>query len=539
MPKFLRSYWPYMLVMLAVLAPLFLPGYILTLDLVFTPHIPMPQMLSSSYLFHAALHGLNLFIPSQIIEKLLLAGILLLSSVGMHRLLIYMNSTQHRVEPPWGVYVASIFFAVNPYTYSRFMAGQTSVLLGYALLPWFVRLLFRAAQQRTDGAALRLGALAAVIAIVSIHTLGEIVVLVFMGIGVTLCTRSGGHKSYIRPALVATVCFVLLSVYWLVPLAIGRGGTARAIDQFSSSDTTAFATTGGSLIGRLGNVVRLQGFWAEGHNLYMLPQDATPLWGLLMLLLIGLVLVGWRALGKRHPTRAIFFMLIALLGALLAVGTLTPLTSRLPIVAGLREPQKLAGLVAFGYSVLLSYGVTTLARRTVRRQPLYIAVVVGALLLPVLLARVMFWGFMGQLTPRQYPASWLAADHYLRQDKGQYAVLFLPWHEYMTYRFAGRIIASPAPQFFTRPTLASTNPELGGAVGLGQDATHNALDQLLGRQSQTQFGQQLARFNIKYILLDHDLDYRSYSWLTHQPGLRLTRHSPDLDVYVNTDWRSP
>src|SRR5690606_7555434 len=100
---------------LAILLPLLLPGYILTLDLVFTPHLPWPHELTNTYLLEAILWLTNQILPGDVIEKIVLFLILLLSGVGMHRLVV---SVKVRGIPPeswrWGLYFAGIFYMVNP-----------------------------------------------------------------------------------------------------------------------------------------------------------------------------------------------------------------------------------------------------------------------------------------------------------------------------------------------------------------------------------------------------------------------------------------
>ncbi len=147
---------------LFILLPLMRPGYILTLDMIFTPTLRMPVEVNNSYLFYGLLHWLNYVLPSQVIQKLLLFGILVLSGVGAYRLVIKLSSCQvfklagsesesdelsafnfQLSTAVWGAYFAGIFYMVNPFVYSRFMAGHYLVLLGYALMPFFTIALWR------------------------------------------------------------------------------------------------------------------------------------------------------------------------------------------------------------------------------------------------------------------------------------------------------------------------------------------------------------------------------------------------------------
>ncbi|MET0779536.1 MAG: hypothetical protein ABWY71_01740, partial [Candidatus Saccharimonadales bacterium] len=265
-----KAYGVYLLTTLAVMLPLLKPGFILTLDMIFTPELRMPTDITGSYPLHVLLYILNAILPADLITKLLLVAGLLLASTGMHRLIRMLQTKQPADD--YGIYIASVFFAINPFTYSRAMAGQYSVLLGYALLPWFVRLLIVCKRQPSAGSAVKIGGLTAVIGAVSIHTLGELIIILIAAAGVAFWQYRQHLQAYLRYGAIAMLACLVLSSYWLIPLVTGHGKTAATIQSFTAADTQAFATTGGSAIGKLGNVLRLQGFWAEGHHLYILPQ---------------------------------------------------------------------------------------------------------------------------------------------------------------------------------------------------------------------------------------------------------------------------
>lgn len=527
------AYGIYIAVMLAVMLPLLQPGFILTLDMVFTPHLRLPDTITSSYVLHAVLYLLGHILPADLVTKLLLVAALLLAMFGMHRLLrCYMP---RRAGTDWGLYIAAVFYGLNPFTYSRFMAGQYSVLLGYALLPWFVRQLIVFGREPYLMNALKLGMASALIGIVSIHTLGEVAVIAVVAASLGLWQYRSELHAYIRYGAAALGVCLLLSSYWLIPLVIGQGKTADTIHSFTAADTQAFATTGGSVIGKIGNIIRLQGFWAEDRALYMLPQDRTVLWGLMMLVVLALVAVGSVALWRKHPAGAVLFGASALIGTVLALGCISGLLS----AVGFREPHKFVGLVALAYAVFIAFGMqTTLRRVQVRGMIAYTAGIAVACALPLMITRVMLWGFDGQLVPRHYPASWTAVNRRLNQDQGRGDVLALPWHQYMSYRFAGRIIANPSASFFDRTIIVSQDPELGGASSGKQDVTHQTLNKILATDIRSEeFSRQLANLHIKYVLLAKELDYRRYSQTLASNNFRLVGDYADIALYQNTSWR--
>jgi hypothetical protein len=164
-------------------------------------------------------------------------------------------------------------------------------------------------------------------------------------------------------------------------------------------------------------------------------------------------------------------------------------------------------------------------------------VAVAALLLPIALTPSMFWGFAGQLKPRQYPADWYAVNRQLNADHDSFSVLFLPWHQYMSYDFAGRIIASPGQAFFDKPVIASDDPEIKGAIATTATSQTRAVGSILQHKSQNhQLGASLDRYTVKYILVAKDLDYRKYDYLDRQSDLRLIRETPTLKLYSNEAW---
>jgi hypothetical protein len=81
-----RPFWAYLAVALVILGPALLPGYILTLDMVFTPQLHLPLTLSSQLPFNLLLTALNVILPGWLIQKLLLITIFTLAGLGLHRL---------------------------------------------------------------------------------------------------------------------------------------------------------------------------------------------------------------------------------------------------------------------------------------------------------------------------------------------------------------------------------------------------------------------------------------------------------------------
>lgn len=538
-----QPYLVYGLLTLLVLAPMLKPGYILTLDMVFTPRLPMPDSVTPSYLFHLLLSVLSRVVPGDVIQKIILVVILLFSGVGMHRLMQHLRpvKAEQTEYETWGTYIAGMFYMINPYTYSRFMAGQYSVLLGYSLIPFFARALLRFLAAPTRKNVLYIAAWAVLVSIVSIHTVGLIVVLTIVAITLYWWRhrrQPAQIKAMWTNGLLGLAAIFITSCYWVIPLIAGDSTTAKAIENFGNADSQAFATVGGSALGKLGNIIRLQGFWAEGQQLYLLPQDRLPAWGLVGIIIWALVIFGGLSMWRRWKrSEVVIFAVAALSGTILAIGSFNQwLSDHLLFFSGYREPHKFVALVALAYAILLGQGVIALLHRyKKRRKELSASIAMGVLMiLPLAFAPTMLWGFDGQLSPRDYPDDWYAMNDTLKQEAKDAKTVFLPWHLYSHYGFAGRIIASPAERFFETPMIVSDDPEFAGIRPAVSDSLKQKIGSELGEAPRKlDLGSRLAPYDVKYVLLAKEYDVENYAYLDYQQDLRLVGETDSLKLYVN------
>lgn len=538
-----RIFLVYAIAALLILWPLLGRGYILTLDMVFTPRLALPEVVTSSYLLHASLHVLNMIVPSDVIQKLLLFAILVLSGLGMHRLIGFLQTISTPVVTSrLAAYTGGLLYMINPFTYSRFMAGQYSVLLGYAFLPFFVLALLRFLRQPSRGTSLVLAAWILGISIVSIHTLG----LAFV-IGCIAVVQTIWHYRIDRARLkqlglhivgIATA-FILASSYWLLPFLQGHGPTAASIATFQTSDQSAFATEGSGILGQLIHVIRLQGFWGEGEGLYLLPQDRFVLWPIVVIVVWVLVVIGAKSLWRRNREICLLLLSSTAIATILAIGIGTTwLSQYVPFFAGYREPQKFVAIIALGFAIFVGFAIANIRQKTTKMTGRIIAGVISAVVI-VGFTPVMFGGFDGQLVPRDYPADWYTVNEQLSRDDDTFQVLFLPWHLYMRYQFAGRVIAHPGNGFFDKPIISSDNPELQGTKPAVSDTQKELLaNQILPQAPMSnRLGSQLQWLDIKYIILAKDADYISYDYLNHQQDLQLVTETATLKLYRNTAFR--
>lgn len=533
------------LLALLILGPLLRGGYILTLDLVFTPKLRMPTTITSSYLLHALFRALNVFLPSQLIEKGMLFAILLLAGTGLYYLVLDLDHSRDRFVY-FGALTGGIFYVINPFVYDRLMAGQYNVVFGYALLPWFIGALLRFVTIPSCSSSVAVAIWALVISIVSIHAIGFMLLI----IGATLIIY-GWHRYHdaiwriqvLKLGSFALAIFLVMSSYWLVPLMMGKNATALNINGYGANDLTAFATGGNGLLGKAAEILRLQGFWAEHRDLYTLPQSHVALWPLVTVLVLLLVMGGaisyWRN-GDRKLV--LLFVTSGVFAGILALGTMdTWLVSHVALYAGYREPQKFVAILALSYAVFIARSVKVVLKYCYQQgSTLYLTfAIVLVMLIPAVWTSTMFWAFNEQLVVTQYPADWFSVNRRLDAEHNNFQTLFLPWHLYMFYGFAGRIIANPAPAFFDKSVIVSDNPEFKNASYTNRTPATRQLDLMIPKASSSKhLGGQLAILDIKYVILAKEDDANSYAYLQQQQDLKLVSKSDTLDLYVNEDWRS-
>jgi len=528
-----------------VLLPIFLPGYILTLDMVFTPHTAWPAELTSSYPLDAVLWLLAQVLPGDVVQKIVLIAILLLSGVGMHLLMRELlgssGTTITPTYPRWSVseqhqeadsvfrasprfalrvatYFAGIFYMINPFVYSRLMAGQWQVLLGYALLPFFVLALVRLLAHPSWRTALWPAVWALVVLAASVHFVGMIIVLgvLFTAAGIIKYWKQRRIMRQLLMQLIAGGFTILVvSCYWLLSALFGQGEVGEIATRADATQFSAFATHSGPL-GSVGEVLRLQGFWAEARELFVLPQDVLPFWGLIVLLLWILVVLGAVRLWRTNRPVAVIAIGSVVVGAIVAASPLMQQLAQIfPILGGYREPHKFTVLVALGFSLLAAFGVLYLVDSRSHKK----AWAVACLALPLFITPTMFWAGAGQLRPVDYPQEWYGLNQQLKDNvPAGKEVLFLPWHMYAPYSFSnGRIIANPAEKFFEAPVIISDDPEFANIAPNRHDDTKHQIAGLL--EHPADLPGKLQQLGISHVVVAKEQDWQTYDFLRQLPIL--------------------
>lgn len=487
-----------------LLSKMLLPGYILTLDMVWLPALPYGwrvDELNNSFLIHAFLHALSLLISAWVVQKMLLVALFFLLFYIPWKFLPFVAGT-------WARVFAAGVFALNPFVYSRILAGQWFHLFGYALLPLLLYSLVRLTD-RSDRRSAGIFFLALFcIGLFSIHFL----YLACVVSGIWLFSHvvhvwwkgsAGQAKSIAQSAFLAGLGFVLINLYWIIP-ALVRPAPLEA--RFDQTYFTAFAAGANDTVPVLANVAVLGGFWGEHmawRYYFVWPQEQMVFWvaAISILALVGLGV--WRLLRKPETRFSAAILCVIGIGAYVtALGAAdTPfqhfnlfLYEHVPFWSGLRDSHKIAGVLAVVYAVFAGVGVSAfLEKIKARSVSMESFSSVAILLLPAIFGMYMWGGMHGQLAPVWYPQGWYEAKGTIDQLPPGEKVLVLPWHGYLSLDFArNRIVANPATAFFGRDrVVAGRGVEFGSIHDQEIDPKYRDIDRFV-LSAETLTPQQLA-----------------------------------------------
>jgi hypothetical protein len=343
--------------------------------------------------------------------------------------------------------------------------------------------------------------------------------------------------------LLALIIFGLLNCYWLISVFIGHSSINETVNGIGNSDLHAFATAGNANSGLFFNVLSLYGFWLERFKRYAMPNHILAIWFIGFALIAVLVIAGILSLKRRRSLLAFSLGIAALIGLIISLGPEAAITGgfttwviyHIPLMRGFREPEKFSALLVLAYAYFAGYGLDTILRHIPTKAEARLELVRdGAVLLPLLYVSTMPLGFAGQLKAVNYPSSWYSYQDSLKQHAIAGKILFLPWNEYMSYNFTPRIIANPAPDFFSASVISGTNAQFGGLDDPTPTPTSEFIESdILAHTTQINLGVKMAKLHIQYILLADGYDVNQYGWLAHQSDLKLVSSQPGLIVYRN------
>lgn len=432
-----------------ILGPALAPGYTLSYDMVFVPHLDLGRdalglgdALPRAVPVDAVVALLSSVVPGQVVQKLVLLATLVAAGLGAARLTPTRSAGLRAV--------AATAYVWNPYVGERLVLGHWALLVAYAVLPWLVLAVagVREGRRGAGPQAVVLGALAALT-----PTGGVLAALVALPILLWPGVRRRG------PGAVGGVCAVALNAPWWLPglLHGGGGDGARA-------GVEAFAARGENALGPVGSLLGLGGVW----NSQVVPGSRGTVLGVVAtLVFLVLGVLGLKDLRARLPrstlgglsVAAVVGMLVAVLAALPGgTDVLAWLVGRVPGGGLLRDGQKWLATYAVLLAPAVAMGVGRLAGR-LREADLRRLVPAAAIVVLLACLPDLGWGVAGRLRAVAYPDEWGQVRSTLvaaRHDGDRGDVLVLPWSTFRAFSWNGnRTVLDPAPRWFPGSVVAS------------------------------------------------------------------------------------
>ena len=555
--KFKHLFWSAGLTLIIV-APWLLPGFLFGTDWPGPRHFSFPTTLSNDAPLRALLALAAHIVSAEIVGKLLIAGTLLVASLGAYRGMVLDGFISRAV--------ASLVYTMNPFVYGRLHYGQLFLLAAYAILPWLARSIRQFVVTPSLVRGLLVAAWLVLIGALDLHLF--LAAFVLCGVmGIIYGISQARDREYLaqlgRGSLVAAAGAAAGSAYWLIPFISGSSPEATTVAGIGASDIRVYQAVGDSHLGLVPNLLGLYGFWAEKIGRFPSFKLFAPLWPIVLLVLLTIALVGalWVLLPGRDDSRrdlrpwVIGLLIVGAIALVLDFGAadsridvlVTWLDHIFPPYRGMRDSEKWAAILALVYAQLIPLGVIAVTAAVKTRVPsgglrnLAQALVTGlALALPLYYGNGLLFGMHGQVRPSQYPAGWYQADRLLVADPHPGRAVFLPWHQYLAISFVNntnKVVASPAPSFFSIPVVISPNPEIPGIAAAG-DPDQVAVSGLVIAARAGDWAPILAKHNIKYVLVAREVDWRGYSYLSEERGLELVADYGSIVVYRDLLWGS-
>lgn len=532
----LPGWWPWgagLLLGLVLLGPGLGGGSLLSLDLLVTPDIPVPNgvyglgpALSQRVPLFALVGVGSALVGGPVAMKALLVSFVAVGFAGAARLA--------RVAAPAALAVgvvgqaaAGLVWAGGPFAMTRLGVGHVNLVWLVAVLPWALPRLCRPADHVPSTF---LAALLVAIGGPGGGTLG-------LAMGVVALALQAERGRIVRPLLAV----VAPQAVWVLPTAVllwaGAGVTGAG----------GFATVADGARGWLA-LPAGSGFWRPDYQV-----GATGWLGALVgVAFVALFAVGARAIvaagGRRSwPAAA---TAVAVLGLVLTAASALPgvrdgyaWLSELPVGAPLRESQRFAAVWLVWAAVAVPVGAAVAGRAAAARWRPAAGVALRAVPLVLALALSVpgWWGMDGRLEPVDYPRDWAAARE--RIDAAPGTVVVLPWSEYPPLSFAdGRQAFNPAPEYLGGDVISSYDPlfdprEVRQEQVDGRALVADELARAARRGEPIAVG--LAELGVRWVFVMDEGRAAEYGSVALDPGLRLELDGERAQLYEVTAWQGP
>lgn len=524
-----------------ILWQMLLPGYVLTLDMVFGPHtdlITHPDGFWNFLPVNFFIFSLSFILPAWIIQKIILLALFFCMGFLTYKYIPFIEDKNTRL-------FCGVLSMITPFVYGRFLAGQWTLLFAYSFLPLFFHFLFCIFHDLSLKNVLKFFGILFLISIFSIHIFTMTAIITIVALGIILF-RTKQKKIFYKHIGIGVMLFLIVTSYWTVP-AVFRSSPLE--QRFTATHFTEFAASGHNDIPVLANLITLNGFWGEGvrwKNYFAWPQDISLFWigflGIGFLIALGMY-VSWKNKQRRKTILALLF--VGIISFIFATGASDTIFrginiwcfSNIPFWKGFRDSQKFIAIVSFVYVLMAGLGFEKLRHFEAKRKKNMVNILsIACSIVLILYGYLFIGGFQKQLMPVFYPDSWQTVKESIEQDKDNANVLVLPWHGYMSFPFNNNLlIANPAKKYFGNTIIAGKSVELGELYDQETDPVYSQADNLINNQSSMtpkQIASTLQSLKIKYILFFNNLsmsDTNDYSQV-----ISLTKRiidTPEIQLY--------
>jgi hypothetical protein len=506
---------------LAITAPLLMPGYLLIRDAVSTPGPYLsddalglsevaPRALPQDFAVALA----SRLIDGGIVVKALLILALWLAGWGAARLAAL-------VVPDAGLggqLVATTLAVWNPYVAERLLQGHWSLLVGYGCLPWVAGAMLRLRAERESSAW---WPLVLWLAVAGLTPTG---LMLAATVALVCAVVPGGGWPRRLCAAVSLGVAVLVASPWLAASVLS--GTLESVQ----AGIAAFAARAEPGLGTLGSLAGLGGIW----NAEAVPGfRTTPFAVIGSVVLLGIVAAGLPAV-RRRPAAVALLVLAAvavLVPAAMATGpgiaVVDELVRVVPGLGVVRDGQKWVALAMPGYAVAGAGAVVTLrrlARERKFRPALAAAACCVALIavLPDLAA-----GVGGAISPVRYPVGFPAVAARINADPRHVAVL--PADIMRRFVWSGPApVLDPLQRWVRADVLSTGDLTISGRTVLGEGNRAREVQRLLldGAEPAT-----LARAGVGWVVVESGTAGEMGTAEKTLATLPIAYHDADLTLY--------
>jgi hypothetical protein len=153
----------------------------------------------------------------------------------------------------------------------------------------------------------------------------------------------------------------------------------------------------------------------------------------------------------------------------------------MPFFSGLRDSNKIIGILGLMYALFSGIGVQALLNKIKTKKSLHEITSIVLLAIPMTYGMYMWGGLHNQLTPAYYPHEWKEARATLDSLPPYARILVLPWHSYLSMPFVNyRLVANPLTSYFgSDRVVVGRDVGMGGIHDQEVDEEYRALDTLI------------------------------------------------------------